>query len=318
MASFLCYLMSIRLLFLLPLFHAIATDCFASMQPLCHDDESSALLQFKESFVMSKNACIDPSGYPKIASWKLEGMDRDCCSWDGVECYDDTGRVIGLDVSNAAVSMVLWSPTAASSALFIFKGLILLTMTSISLRSHLDSASFQNGFYGIIGNPTTIFASPKLRIVDLSANEFMGNLTTLESLDLSQNKLSGWIPWQLTQLTFLESFNVSHNQLTGPIPHGKQFDTFDNSSFDGNLGLCGNPLSKKCENPEPTPLPTSSFEEDQDSWFHIEFDWKIILMGYGSGLVIGVVVGNIVAEKIRTWKRQHKRGRSRITLFTIY
>ncbi len=76
-------------------------------------------------------------------------------------------------------------------------------------------------------------------------------------------------------------------------------------------------------NPEHAPLPTSSFEEDQDSWFHIEFDWKIILMGYGSGLVIGVVVGNIVAEKIhnlfvRTWKRQHKRGRSRITLFTIY
>uniref|UniRef100_A0A2N9HAT7 Leucine-rich repeat-containing N-terminal plant-type domain-containing protein n=1 Tax=Fagus sylvatica TaxID=28930 RepID=A0A2N9HAT7_FAGSY len=281
-----------------------------------------------------------------------------------------------------------------------------------------------NGFYGVVGSPTTIFASPKLRIVDLSANKFigslpfeyfqnlmsvkkvdannfthiraftiiplagftvpedypysmtitnkgketvylkiievfavidlssnefngkipqfignlngfqllnlshnnltghiplsLGNLTTLESLDLSQNKLSGWIPWQLTQLTFLESFNVSHNQLTGPIPHGKQFDTFDNSSFDGNLGLCGNPLSKKCENPEPTPLPTSSFEEDQDSWFHIEFDWKIILMGYGSGLVIGVVVGNIVAEKIRTWKRQHKRGRSRITLFTIY
>ena len=120
------------------------------------------------------------------------------------------------------------------------------------------------------------------------------------------------------QLTFLESFNISHNQLIGPIPHGKQFNTFDNSSFDGNLGLCGNPLSKKCENLVPAPLPPSSFEEDQDSWFHFEFDWKIILMGYGNGLVIGVVVGNIVAEKIRTWKRQHKRGRSRITLFTIY
>jgi Leucine-rich repeat (LRR) protein len=34
----------------------------------------------------------------------------------------------------------------------------------------------QNGFYGIIGNPTAIFSSPKLRIVDLSANEFMGKL----------------------------------------------------------------------------------------------------------------------------------------------
>ena len=141
----------------------------------------------------------------------------------------------------------------------------------------------------------------------------LGNLTTLESLDFSQNKLLGQIPWQLTQLTFLESFNVSHNQLTGPIPHGKQFDTFDNSSFDENSRLCGSPLSKKCEDLEPSPLPTESIEEGQDSWFHIEFDWKIIMMGYGSGLVIGVVVGNIVTEKFgRTRKRQHKRGRHQL------
>ena len=71
------------------------------------------------------------------------------------------------------------------------------------------------------------------------------NLTKLESLDLSKNRLSGEIPLQLAQLTFLEWFNVSHNNLTSSIPHGKQFDTFENSSLEGNLGLCGNPLSKK-------------------------------------------------------------------------
>ena len=260
-----------------------------------------------------------------------------------------------------------------------------------------------NGFYGVVGSPKTIFASPKLRILDLSFNKFtgklpfeyfqswksvqkvdadnftymvastsipssgflvyeyypfsmtiinkgketvypkiievfaavdlssnefngmipefigtlngfqlinlsnnnlcghipfsLGDLTTLESLDLSQNKLSGRIPWQLTQLTFLESFNVSHNQLEGPIPCGKQFDTFEEGSYHGNSGLCGSPLSKKCENLGPSLLPTSSIEEDQDSWFHIEFDWKIILMGYCCGLVIGVIVANVVAEK---------------------
>nr|XP_023919116.1 receptor-like protein Cf-9 homolog [Quercus suber] len=139
----------------------------------------------------------------------------------------------------------------------------------------------------------------------------LGDLVTLESLDLSQNKLSGSIPWQLMQLTFLESFDVSHNQLIGPIPQGKQFNTFENSSFDGNPGLCGSPLSKKCEDLEPSPLPTSSIGDAQNSWFHIEFDWKIIILGYGSGLVIGVVLGNIVAEKNQHWfvkikKLQHK------------
>uniref|UniRef100_A0A2N9I353 Leucine-rich repeat-containing N-terminal plant-type domain-containing protein n=1 Tax=Fagus sylvatica TaxID=28930 RepID=A0A2N9I353_FAGSY len=281
----------------------------------------------------------------------------------------------------------------------------------------------QNGFYGVVGSPTSFFASPKLGIVDLSVNKFTGNLpfeyfqnwmlprkvdaknythmqastfiwlgdlelfeyylysmkiilkgketlyqkireafafvdlssnefngtipefignlngfqllnlsnnnltghipisfgnmSTLESLDLSQNKLSGQIPMQLTQLTFLASFNVSHNQLTGPIPQSTQFNTFDSSSFGGNVGLCGNPLSKKCENPEPPPLPTASIEEDQGSWFHIEFDWKIILLGYCSGIINGVIVGNIVTKKKQHWfvrarKRQHKRERRQL------
>ena len=114
-----------------------------------------------------------------------------------------------------------------------------------------------------------------------------------------------------TQLTFLGSFNFSHNQITWPIPQGQQFDTFENNLFHENLGLCGRPLSKKYENPEPSPLPTSSIEEDQHSRFQIEFDWEIILMGYSSGLVIGVVVGNVVTKKqqhwfVRTRKVQHK------------
>uniref|UniRef100_A0A2N9HQ85 Leucine-rich repeat-containing N-terminal plant-type domain-containing protein n=1 Tax=Fagus sylvatica TaxID=28930 RepID=A0A2N9HQ85_FAGSY len=411
------------------------------MQPLCHDDDSSALLQFKESFVMSKNACIHPFAYPKMASWKLEGDNRDCCSWDGVECDGDTGHVIGLDLSNSC----LYGSLVSNSSLF---GLVQLQSLNLAFNnfsfsqipsafSHLSKLTYLNlslkglvqnltnlrdlrlsyvqisspvpeilsnlsdlktllligcGLYGqfpvgifklpklqylrvgynqdlmgylpefyssnplkilgvrgtsfsgklpasignldslnelwigscnfsghippsLVGSPTTIFASPKLRIVDLSANKFtdypysmtiinkgkeMVYLKIIEvfaAIDLSSNEFNGKIPEFIGNLNGFQLLNLSNNNLTG---------------------LCGNPLSKKCENPEPTPLPTSSFEEDQDSWFHIEFDWKIILMGYGSGLVIGVVVGNIVAEKIRTWKRQHKRGRSRITLFTIY
>ena len=140
MASFSFNLMSIR--WLLLLLHAIATDCFASRQLLCYDDESSALLQFKENF--SVNACIDPFAHPKTRSWKLEGVNEDCCSWEGIECNEDTGHVIGLDLSSSCLygSILPWSPTAAFYALFNFKGLILLITTSISPRSHLNPAIF--------------------------------------------------------------------------------------------------------------------------------------------------------------------------------
>ncbi|KAF9665321.1 hypothetical protein SADUNF_Sadunf16G0110600 [Salix dunnii] len=50
--------------------------------------------QFKESLVIIESACSDPSAYPKVASWKVDGESGDCCSWDGVECDRDFGYVI--------------------------------------------------------------------------------------------------------------------------------------------------------------------------------------------------------------------------------
>ncbi|GMI98569.1 receptor like protein 35 [Hibiscus trionum] len=116
----------------------------------------------------------------------------------------------------------------------------------------------------------------------------MANLTQLEALDLSQNLLSGEIPQELVQLTFLGFFNVSGNQLKGPIPQGKQFGTFENNSFEGNPGLCGKPLSEKCY-PEGTSASLSQRDEGGDSWF--EFGWKAIMLGFGSGVVNGLVLG---------------------------
>ena len=71
-------------------------------------------------------------------------------------------------------------------------------------------------------------------------------LTVLESLDLSSSKISGEIPQQLASLKSLEVLNLSHNHLVGCIPKGKQFDTIENSSYQGNYGLRGSPLSKDC------------------------------------------------------------------------
>ncbi|CAL5354401.1 unnamed protein product [Camellia sinensis] len=68
-------------------------------------------------------------------------------------------------------------------------------------------------------------------------------MTSIETLDLSRNDLSGAIPLSLVNLSFLSKFNVAYNQLYGTIPTGGQFETFPNSSFEGNLGLCSGELS---------------------------------------------------------------------------
>ncbi|KAL4595647.1 hypothetical protein ACB092_12G106900 [Castanea dentata] len=168
----------------------------------------------------------------------------------------------------------------------------------------LDFSS--NRFEGDI--PKSIGNIKVLRLLNLSNNiltghipPILGNLAELESLDLSQNKLVGEIPQQLTQLTFLESFNVSHNDLVGLIPQGKQFNTFQNSSFEGNSKLCGNPLSKKCKYIEALPPSSSTSKKSQDSGSPLQFGWRIVMIGYGCGLIVGVTIGHIVIERKHDW-----------------
>ncbi|CAL2255081.1 unnamed protein product [Prunus armeniaca] len=153
-----------------------------------------------------------------------------------------------------------------------------------------------NSFIGEISRVISKLRS--LKGLNFSHNELtgaippsFGEMSDLEWLDLSSNKLVGDIPEQLTNLTSLSKFNVSKNQLVGPIPHGKQFDTFENDSYSGNVGLCGIPLAKTCG---PHQSPPSSIQQDGDMEHENGFDWKVVLMGYASGVVIGISVGYLV------------------------
>jgi hypothetical protein len=179
-----------------------------------------------------------------------------------------------------------------------WKGLEIEFVKIQSILRVLDLS--KNSFTGEIPKP--IGKLKGLQQLNLSHNFLTGHiqsslgfLTNLQSLDMSSNMLTGRIPVQLTDLTFLQVLNLSQNKLEGPIPVGKQFNTFDPSSFQGNLGLCGFPMPTKCNNGVVPPLQPSNFNEGDDSTvFEDGLGWKAVAMGYGCGFVFGVTMGYIV------------------------
>ncbi|TYI58311.1 hypothetical protein E1A91_D11G347600v1, partial [Gossypium mustelinum] len=179
------------------------------------------------------------------------------------------------------------------------KGLEIKFESLLSIWTVIDLSS--NQFRGEI--PKILGELHLLIVLNLSHNcligpipSSLGNLSELESLDLSSNKLEGRIPTELKNLGFLEVLNLSQNNLKGPIPQGKQFDTFTNDSYMGNLDLCGLPLSKNCGTDEETP---AIFDTDDDG---DELNWKFsILMGYRCGLVLGMSMAYIVFTTGKPW-----------------
>ncbi|XP_022717782.1 receptor like protein 30-like [Durio zibethinus] len=173
---------------------------------------------------------------------------------------------------------------------------IVMKISTIFTSIDLSLNEFQGNIPGVIGELHS------LKGLNLSHNRFdglippsMGNLRNLEWLDLSSNNLIGDIPQELTSLTFLSVLNLSHNHLTGRIPLGKQFNTFSNGSFEGNLRLCGFPLSKTCNNNNETQPPSSTLPEEDHSGAEKGFiSWKVVFMGYGCGIIFGVSMGYIV------------------------
>ncbi|GKV33074.1 hypothetical protein SLEP1_g41621 [Rubroshorea leprosula] len=151
---------------------------------------------------------------------------------------------------------------------------------------HLSNNKFEGEIPDVIGKLSS------LKGLNLSHNNLTGqippsleNLTNLEWLDLSSNKLAGKIPDELVYLTQLSVLNLSNNHLVGRIPQGNQFNTFGNGSYEGNIGLCGFPLSKSCDG---IGIPPSSFQEKDELW---RFDWRVVVLGYGCGVVFGLLMG---------------------------
>ncbi|XP_049415492.1 receptor-like protein 9DC3 [Solanum stenotomum] len=222
------------------------------------------------------------------------------------------------------------------SVTIVSKGMMLELVRILTIYTAIDLSS--NKFKGPI--PSVMGDFIALHVLNLSHNGLqgqippsLGDLSSVESLDLSGNQLSGEIPQQLVSLTSLAFLNLSHNHLQGCIPQGPQVHTFENSSFAGNDGLRGLPISKGCGTNDgeiDTNYTTSSPDEESNSEFLDDF-WKAALMGYGSGLCIGLsIIYFIIStgnpkwlakmilklehklmmrwKKIERWHRNHRRN----------
>jgi Leucine-rich repeat (LRR) protein len=224
------------LLFLLSFFHHRACHSSPSMQALCHAEEGNALLQFKESLVIHRSASSDPSAYPKVASWKVDGESGDCCSWDGVECDRDSGHVVGLDLS----STCLYGSIDSYSSLFHLVQLRRLNLADNDFNNSKIPSGIRNlsrlfdldlsysSFSGQI--PEEVLELSKLVFLDLGVNplklqkpglqDLVEALTNLEVLHLSRVEISSKVPQIMANLSSLSSLSLRDCGLQGEFPMG--------------------------------------------------------------------------------------------------
>eukprot|EP00256_Glycine_max_P067300 XP_025981895.1 receptor-like protein EIX2 [Glycine max] len=128
----------------------------------------------------------------------------------------------------------------------------------------------------------------------------IGKLTSLESLDLSRNQLVGSIAPSLTQIYGLGVLDLSHNYLTGKIPTSTQLQSFNASSYEDNLDLCGPPLEKLCIDKGLAQEPNVEVPEDEYSLFSREF---YMSMTFGFVISFWVVFGSILFK--RSWRHAY-------------
>lgn len=202
--------------------------------------EADFLLKFKSSLEDQSNALANWNGGSPCTG--------DQANWVGVLCMK--GSIWGLQLENKGlegeidVDSLMGLPSLRTLSFMnnSFDGLMPEIKKLVALKSVFLS---YNSFSGEI--PDDAFEGMSyLKKLHLAGNQFKGaipssltGLPRLLELRLEGNQFTGQVPdFSQHNLSLLD---VSNNKLEGPIP--ASLASMNSSSFQGNEGLCGAPLS---------------------------------------------------------------------------
>ncbi|KAI8564813.1 hypothetical protein RHMOL_Rhmol03G0211300 [Rhododendron molle] len=176
-----------------PLFLIIVTlsvsSSYGNLDVPCLESEKHALLSFKKGLA-------DPSN--RLSSWDVEA---DCCTWAGVVCDNLTGHVRELRLQNPYDANYT---TPAEYKAYVKQKLGGEVNPSLLNLKHLNYLDLSQNDFGGIPIPT-----------------FLGSLTSLRYLNLSEAGFAGIVPHQLGNLSSLRSLG-----LKGPYPYGLHGEVF--------------------------------------------------------------------------------------------